>query len=102
MYALWDMLAVIGLFLLRLGVPLLLSVGIGYWLVRLDRRRQVAGMGRPCWERRECPPEQRSRCLAFQHPDIPCWAIVRATEGELRSQCATCSVFAPRPAASPR
>lgn len=100
MRAVWDALAVIGLLLLRLGVPLLLSVGIGYWLVRLDNRWRAAGMGKPCWEQKGCLPEQRSRCAAFQHPDIPCWAIVRVTEGQLRPQCADCAIFAPRPAAS--
>ncbi len=98
MDALRDTIAVVGLLLVRLGIPLLISLGIGYWLVQLDNRWRIADAGQRCWDVKKCPPEQRSRCTAYQHPDIPCWAIVRATEGQLRPQCVGCPAFAPRPA----
>ena len=96
MDALRDTMTVVGLLLLRLGIPLLISVGIGYWLIHLDNRWRAAGNGQKCWNLNKCLPEQRSHCTAYQHPDIPCWAIVRATEGQLRPRCASCPAFTPR------
>ncbi|MCC7352207.1 MAG: hypothetical protein IT330_00515 [Anaerolineae bacterium] len=99
MEALRGTVVVISMLLLRLGIPLLISLGIGYWLVRMDNRWRAAGAGQKCWDLKKCSPEQRVHCTAYQHPDIPCWAIVRATEGQLRPQCANCAAFTPRLAA---
>lgn len=89
--------AIVGLLILRLGVPVAITVGIGYWFTRLDRRwqAQATGTRKPCWELKNCSPESRARCVAYQHADIPCWALVRATEGQLRPECTSCPAFVP-------
>lgn len=96
MDALTDILVILGMFFLRLGVPLLLVFGVGYLLRRLDARweaeareqagtdvRQVQQRRRPGRQPSERPapavPQRLPAAPAYASViDIfgqPCWAI---------------------------
>lgn len=100
-------------FLLRLGIPVGLSILIGWLLRRLDARWQAEAESElaqlqarttpaPCWEVHHCPPGMRQRCPAYNQPNVPCWEHQRAN-GQLQAACLTCKVrrqFEKRPAAA--
>lgn len=87
--------------LLRLGIPIGISILVFHLLRRLDARWQkqanilpvVAAGQKPCWEVKNCAQEKQKTCPAAQHPDIPCWHTFRSKEGILRDACLDCSVF---------
>jgi hypothetical protein len=104
----------IGLFLigllLRLGIPIGVTLILVRWLSRLDARWQedarrdaevMASTSRArntgCWDVRHCPPEQKTRCPAFAHKEIPCWQLFRQKNGTLREGCLGCRVFREAP-----
>ncbi len=105
-----QVLIVIGMFILRLGVPLAVTLGIGYLLRRLDARWEAEAIAerthqaapaelealkpeRPCWEIKGCPEEKKAGCPACAFWDIPCWvARLRAT-GRLPRECYDCALF---------
>lgn len=105
-----DVLLVVLGFVLRLGVPLGLTVLLAWWLRRLDARWQAEGeatrarrarkpaLATPCWETRGCPPERRAACPAAARPETPCWQVFRDPGGELRPVCLECNVFRGAPA----
>jgi len=112
-----EILAVVGMFLLRLGVPLVITLAVGYWLRRLDAKWQaeaqvqweqeelpaelkaLARPEQPCWEIKGCDEAKRARCPACKAWDIPCWvAHLRAT-GRLPAACPDCELFSMSPAA---
>lgn len=106
---------ILGMFILRLGVPLLLTLGVGAWLRRLDAKWQAEALtqqdavqtqeevvvelelvgvkGQPCWILRDCPETVRLRCPAFQQPRLPCWLARRRAEGRLPLECYQCELF---------
>lgn len=102
-----TLMVVIG-FIVRLGAPLALTVGLVWWLRKLDQRWQAeAERARQrvwpkmqpsvftplCWETRNCPPERRASCLAYAHPETPCWQTFRNSAGHLKPACLDCTVF---------
>lgn len=118
----WLQVAIIlGMFILRLGVPLLITLAIGYWLRRLDARWQaealaqreanrlehqeatepalkgVNGIEQPCWVLKGCPETVRARCPAFRQPEAPCWLVRLRVEGRLPAGCYACELFARLP-----
>ena len=96
---------VIGMFILRLGVPLAITLAVGYWLRRLDAKWQAEALARkaeaalieeekraepniemfkiieqPCWVLKNCPEDAVASCPAHRHSELPCWlARLRAT-----------------------
>lgn len=100
---------VIGAFLfgvvLRLGLPLALTLGATWLLRRLDLKWQAeAEDGRPglgavalgairCWVVNDCPPDRRQSCPAYLEKDIPCWQHFRDERGRLAEPCLGCHVF---------
>ena len=89
-------------FLLRLGIPIGITILIGWFLRRLDARWQAEAEAElaqlktrttpvPCWEVFDCPPRLRDRCPAYLQPDLPCWECHRSN-GQLQSACLTCKV----------
>jgi hypothetical protein len=114
-----DALVIAGMFILRLGVPLAITLAVGYLLVRLDRKwqaeawaewessqleqeeqaKQAAGRvaspvaGQFCWELKECGQAVREQCSAFKRPNIPCWLARRRAEGRLPVACYDCELF---------
>ncbi len=122
MDALPELIAVLIGFLVRIGIPIGMTALLAWLLHRLDARwqreaearareaaltrvaeRGAAGLDgrRPCWEVRHCPPERRRSCPAYLHPELPCWQIFRAPDGQLQQTCLGCPVFrgAPLPLA---
>jgi hypothetical protein len=108
-----EILAIVALFLLRLGVPVALTILVTWWLRRLDAKWQaeassaltpaapVAGQPqparvterRPCWEVRNCPEERRSQCPAFFAPEVACW-LARLRAGQrLPDACGDCGLY---------
>ena len=108
MDALYSFLALVTGLILRLGVPILVTVAIVYALHRLDARWQAEAelkARKPpvekeeCWEIKNCPQDRMVNCIAFGSPE-PCWQVHRLHNGYLREECLTCVVFrsAPTPA----
>ena len=117
---LWPIIMLIGLFILRFGVPLLVIVLVVYGLRRLDDRWQAEARANyatalakqqaeqspriellkvietPCWVLNNCAEEQRQRCPAALSPAVPCWMARYRAQGKLPPQCYHCQLFAPR------
>jgi hypothetical protein len=110
-----DVAVIAGMFILRLGVPLAITLAIGYLLLRLDRKWQAeawaewessqleqkeqAGQAAPlmagqlCCDLKECSQAVREQCPAFKRPNIPCWLARRRAEGRLPAACYDCEFF---------
>lgn len=105
-----------GMFILRLGIPLAITLAIGYWLRGLDAKWEAEAVqeweqeqipaelkalktqDQPCWEEKGCDEAHRAQCPACKLLDIPCWvARLRAT-GQLPMECHDCPRFVPSPA----
>jgi len=110
---------IVALFLLRCIAPLLFTLVVAYIMNRLvdrwqaaddlsgveqeDLTVQPAGGGRfggslpvitiPCWILRNCEPETRTDCLAFQHPGLPCWMVRSSKDGLLPAACPDCPLY---------
>ena len=113
---------VVGLFFLRLVIPLVLMLVVGYWLRRLDAKWQLEARARiaekqarpeeaaapeleffrvvdpSCWVQKECPEEIYTECPAFKAPEIPCWLARYRTEGSIPTKCYSCQLFSQRQA----
>ncbi len=111
--------AVIGMFILRLGVPLAITLGVGYWLRQLDARWQAEALARKadaalarqeggtesviemfamieqpcCWQQKGCPDDTYVQCPAYQHAGQPCWLARLRAEGRLPQPCYRCKLF---------
>ena len=106
-----------GIFVLRLGLPLVVTFGLAWWLRRLDTRWQAEARaayiadrwGRsdappavtamhtsstPCWVVRGCAAEDRAACAAHNQPNVPCWVVRLRREGKLPKACLKCELFA--------
>jgi hypothetical protein len=107
------------MFLLRLGVPLAITLAVGYWLRRLDARWQAEALARKaesvlaqqeqagesefemfrviaqpaCWAQKGCSESTYDGCPAYQHPDLPCWLARLRAEGRLPQPCYRCELF---------
>lgn len=93
--------------LLRIGVPVALTVAAAWALRKLDLSwqreaedyRARAGIGRAtfeliqCWVLNDCPSEQRERCPAYRERQGPCWQHFRDERGRLTERCLGCQVF---------
>lgn len=85
MTTLMDVLLVVGMFLLRIGVPLLITLALGYALSRLDarwqaeadaaRRAEQAARRQPTpgllWPR----PTMAASALSTEIAGAPCWSV---------------------------
>ena len=100
--------------LLRLGIPLLITILLIRWLRRLDERWQTEAKAQRskvastvqarnigCWEIKGCTGEQRDSCQAYKHPETPCWQVFRASDGRLQERCLGCEVFRKSPVPTP-
>jgi predicted nucleic acid-binding protein len=89
----------------RLGLPLLVTVLIVYGLRRLDIRWQkeaeiernlLVRDEEPCWKEQGLSMEEiKSRAA---ESGKPCWQIHRLSNGYLREACLDCEVFIHAPA----
>ncbi len=120
----WQTAIIIGMFVLRLGVPLAITVAVAYWLRRLDKKWQAEAMllweesqvqrnfakltlyerlEQPCWVAKGCNGQKQANCPACQQPDIPCWMARRGEDGRLPAECYDCErlLLKPREHAMP-
>lgn len=111
-------LALLAGFIIRIGVPLLLTVLLVLFLRGMDARWKQesaqlepgeAGQEfwaktaqTPCWDVHNCLPEKRDSCPAYAHQEVPCWQVFRSPDGPLKEACLDCAVFhnAPIPLAA--
>jgi hypothetical protein len=95
----------------RFGLPLVVTLSVIWLFRRLDAHWQAEAQQQlqarmalaaanhvPCWQQRECTPEQRAACPAYLNSQIPCWQIFRDKDGCLREACLKCDVFLTAPA----
>ena len=94
---------------LRLAVPVALTVLIVYALEKLDARWQAEAREEkkalavdqmPCLKNEELSIEQMNMRLAMN--DQPCWQAQRSQSGYLNEACLDCEVFLSAPAAAAR
>lgn len=100
--------AVILLAILRIAVPVVVTIAIIGILKWLDERWKVeAHVGCSpqvkvgnvgCWEINNCPEENRKGCKAYNNPDQPCWQVFRDKHGRLQESCIGCDIFRQAPA----
>ena len=91
--------------LLRIGLPLVVTILVIALLRRLDRHWQKQSLALPvvaagtqrCWEIKGCSEEKRKNCAAAARPDVPCWQVFRSKNGTLRENCLGCDVFRQAP-----
>ncbi len=99
-----DVLVIGYMFILRIGVPILITLMIGAWLQRIlqepekERKptREEAQVGPHCWEIKQCEETKRARCAAFRRPDLPCWLALQVSGDGLTEACYTCPLFTAR------
>ena len=115
-------LIIFGMFVLRLGVPLAITVAVGYWLHRLDAKWQAEAQAQqeaflaqqedranpeieilkvikePCWVTKGCPETIYKQCPAYRQPNIPCWMARFRVEEIIPSKCYQCTLFSRRQA----
>ena len=87
-----DSLAVAGLFILRLGVPLAITLAVAYGLRRLDAKWEGEA------QRQSRSPREATvaDCRYAGRADMPCWVARRQAEGQLSPECYGCARFALR------
>jgi len=96
-------------FLIRIGIPLALTILLSWLLRRLDAQWRDEAIGykaeaiskaeqdiyytiwsrEPCWEANNCSPEARARCKAYLQSEKPCWEVYRSN-GSFSKSCASC------------
>jgi hypothetical protein len=101
-----GLLLAIGWFLLRFGLPIIVTVVVCRLFMKIDERwqseattyREKAGVEKliptvRCWVFNDCPEEKREKCPAYQEQHIPCWQHFRSKNAELKETCIGCGVF---------
>lgn len=95
--------------LVRLALPIALTLLAAYALRRLDQRWQSQAAARQpgpvsvikCWVLNDCPAEQRANCPVYQKQNLPCWQAYRDKAGRLPERCLDCQVFRQAPVIEP-
>lgn len=80
---------------LRIGVPLLITVLLGKWLQRKLGQPEKGRMGaangeRYCWDLAKTPETLRAKAAATERLDLPCWLALQASGEGLIQDCFTC------------
>lgn len=94
-----DVIVLAYMFVLRLGVPLLVTLMLGKWIQRKLAERDLAEHralhGEPyCWELRRTPTTATAKRATAAHPDLPCWLAVQTGGGGLTRDCYDCKRYA--------
>lgn len=101
-----SLLALIAGLLIRLAIPLAITILLIFFLRKLDNYWQAeaqlvepAAQEIKCADIKGCTPEQRNNCIATKS-NLPCWQAKRLPNGYLHEECLSCEVFteAPMPA----
>ncbi len=107
-----DAVVVILMFVLRIGLPIALTLAFGYWLEKklapteskvveenqpLERRWTRSGniIQIHCWDLKRCDSAQRAQCAAYKYPELPCWLALQAEGNKVREECFTCALYKP-------
>lgn len=90
-----DVVVLAYMFVLRIGVPLLITFFIAKWIQRKlaeqDRAEEHALRGEPhCWDMHNTAQTRRARLAAEAHPDLPCWLAVQSHGEGLTEACFEC------------
>jgi hypothetical protein len=101
-----GLLLAVAWFLVRFGLPVLVTLFVCWVLKKIDTRWQSEGQAYRdqigaanilpairCWVFNDCPKEKREGCKAYQDQDIPCWQHFRNKNGYLKEECIDCGVF---------
>lgn len=104
-----SVLAVIGLFVLRLGVPVIVMVLLAWaanWYAQreemraLEARQKAAAAQaaavlavRPCYEAKGCSEAAKADCAAMRRPELPCWLAKQLSTGRLSPTCQACAMY---------
>ncbi len=87
---------------LRLGIPVVLTIAVTWWLRRLDAQWQREARRPPepsappvalGGDLDSCPFASRAPRAAADQPDTPCWEAIRSETGDLQPACLNCPVF---------
>ena len=113
MQELFDGAVIVALSVLRIGVPIALTLALGRWLERklqADPSPQQLHLHKPslasgqstkgyrphCWDLFRCDTAKRAQCAAYRHPDLPCWLALQVEGDKLRPECFTCELYRPQ------
>lgn len=92
-----DVIVLAYMVVLRIGVPILITILLGKWVERKLKERDAARRRVPknaayCWEREQTPETRRAQRAAEQRPDLPCWLALQVCGITYRG-CQTCHKF---------
>ncbi len=90
--------------ILRIAIPIGLTLLLGWFLKQLDARwqeeakeiqttltnRKQPGSIQPCWEYTNCDASIRDNCPVYDNPGILCWEFFK-TNDTMRSSCQDCA-----------
>ncbi len=99
-----DVLVIAYMFVLRIGVPLIITLMLGAWLKRLlekeDAEEQpqsavtpVGSNGKHCWATSKTPETEQAKAIAATRPDLPCWLALQVAGSGLREACYNCPLY---------
>lgn len=104
-----DTFVVLGMFLLRVAIPIALTIAFGKWLEKKlkpteqDHAAKVPAVHKSgniiqlhCWDIKRCDPAIRAKCAAHKHPELPCWLAIQAEGGKVSAECFTCALYKPQ------
>jgi len=95
--------------LVRFGIPILVTLLVIFGLRKLDEIWQSSASSPSlalaiiqvenagCWRTKNCSEDQRQKCEAYIHQEMPCWQIFRDSHGQLKEACLGCEVFKSAP-----
>lgn len=106
-----DTIVIFGMFAMRIGVPVVVTLALGYWLERKLRpledqqNEKIVNIGTArrarsskiiqlhCWDLNHCDATKRAECAAYQHPDLPCWLALQVSGDKVHEQCFSCALY---------
>ena len=93
-------------FVVRFGIPVLITIALVWLFSKLDarwrmqaenvREQAVADGVVPvvkCWLLNDCPEDLKTNCAAYKNQGKPCWQHFRTKDGCLKEDCIDCKVF---------
>lgn len=96
-----DLFVIAYMFVLRIGVPIIVTLMVGAWLKRLLEEHEdkpevttaVLKPGQHCWDIAKSDDAENARAVAAKRPDLPCWLALQITGAGLKEMCYACPVF---------
>jgi hypothetical protein len=87
-----DAAAVAGMFILRVGIPIAITLVVAYALKRLDAKWQAEARQKSA----SLANGIVSGCKYAGQTNAVCWVVRRQAEGHLAAECRSCKRFALR------